>query len=82
MPGDIRKLHDLGNGSGSMVIPKDALRDWGLVDDDGMVIDAHLHVSSSDGALTIQPVSVGGPADDSQPARSTGRSIPSSKADL
>ncbi|WP_280585082.1 hypothetical protein [Halorubrum sp. Boch-26] len=82
MSGDIRKLRDLGNGSGGMVIPKEVLREWGLVDDDGEVIDAHLYSSTSDGVLTVQPLGAGSADDDSQPTRSTGRSIPASKADL
>ncbi|EMA57249.1 hypothetical protein [Halorubrum lipolyticum] len=82
MSGDIRKLRDLGNGSGGVVIPKELLREWGLVDDDDELVDAHLYSSASDGVLTVQPLDVGGLGDDSQPKRSTGRSIPASKADL
>jgi hypothetical protein len=82
MASDIRKLRDLGNGSGGMVIPKDILREWGLVDDNDEMVDAHLYASASDGVLTVQPLDAGSPENDSEPARSTGRSIPASKADL
>ncbi|GAA0507774.1 hypothetical protein SAMN04488066_101355 [Halorubrum aquaticum] len=84
MPGEIRKLNDQGNGSGSIVIPKDALREWGLVDeDDGSVMSAHLHVTTSDdGVVMLQPLGEMDPTNDSPSKRSTGRSIPASKADL
>ncbi|QAU11451.1 hypothetical protein EKH57_00840 [Halorubrum sp. BOL3-1] len=85
MSGEIRKLRDLGNGSGGMVIPKETLRSWGLIDDDDGVVDAHLMVSQSDEAITVRPIgmSAGGVDEEpSKPKRAGGRSIPGSKADL
>lgn len=82
MSGEIRKLRDLGNGSGGMVIPKDTLRSWGLVDDDDGVTDAHLLVSQSDEEITVKPIGMSTGNDSSKPKRAGGRSIPGSKADL
>ncbi|SMO81274.1 hypothetical protein [Halorubrum cibi] len=57
MSREIRKVRDLGNGSGGVTIPKDTLRDWGLVDDDGRVGDGHVAVDETDdGAITVEPV--------------------------
>jgi len=84
MSGEIRKLRDLGNGSGGVTIPIDTLRNWGLIDD-GELTDAHLHVRESDDVIEIRPVGVnvgGSGGESSTPKRSTGRSIPASKADL
>ncbi|WP_255417625.1 hypothetical protein [Halorubrum sp. 48-1-W] len=40
-----------------MTIPKDTLRDWGLVDDDGRVDDGHVAADETDdGAITVEPV--------------------------
>jgi hypothetical protein len=55
MSGEIRKLRDLG-GSGGVSIPKDTLREWGLIDDDGELADAYLRVDETDQAVTIEPV--------------------------
>lgn len=84
MSSEIRKLRDLGNGSGGVTIPRDTLRSWGLIDDDDELTDAHLHVRESDDALEVRPIGLdlGDSNDDSRPKRSTGRSIPASKADL
>ncbi|MEZ3163064.1 hypothetical protein ABNG03_01215 [Halorubrum sp. RMP-47] len=85
MSGEIRKLRDLGNGSGGMAIPKETPRSWGLIDDDDNVVDAHLLVSQSDETITVKPIGVntGDSSEESPvPKRSGGRSIPASKADL
>ncbi|MFC5277856.1 hypothetical protein ACFPM1_03610 [Halorubrum rubrum] len=85
MSSEIRKLRDLGNGSGGVTIPRDTLRSWGLIDDDDELVDAHLHIHEADDAIEVRPVGPipGGSDDDSsKPKRSTGRSIPASKADL
>lgn len=82
MSGEIRKLRDLGNGSGGVTIPKDTLRSWGLIDDDDELADAHLHVHKSDVAVTVKPVGVSTDDESSKPKRAGGRSIPGSKADL
>jgi hypothetical protein len=85
MSGEIRKLRDLGHGSGGMSIPKETLRSWGLVDDDDNVADAHLLVEQSNEAITVRPISMNaGQSDEeaSKPERAGGRSIPGSKADL
>ena len=55
MSGEIRKLRDLG-GSGGVSIPKDTLREWGLIDDDDELADAHLRVEETDDAVTVEPV--------------------------
>ena len=85
MSGEIRKLRDTGSGSGEVVIPKEMLRRWGLVDDDDNVEDTHLLVSQSDEAITVKPIGVES-GDSSEEAsvskRSGGRSVPASKADL
>jgi len=58
MSREIRKVRDLGNGSGGVTIPKDTLRDWDLVDDDGELADGHLVIDEDDekDALMIEPV--------------------------
>jgi len=58
MSREIRKVRDLGNGSGGVTIPKDQLRDWGFVDDDGELADGHLAVEADDDeeAIMIRPV--------------------------
>ena len=58
MSREIRKVRDLGNGSGGVTIPKDTLRDWGLVDDDGELADGHLAVEANDDedAVKVEPV--------------------------
>ena len=55
MSGEIRKLRDLG-GSGGVAIPKDTLREWGLIDDDDELADAYLRVDDTDDAVTVEPV--------------------------
>ena len=55
MSSEIRKLRDLGNGSGGVTIPKQKLREWDLIDDDELA-DAHLRVGETDDAVTIEPV--------------------------
>ena len=85
MSSDIRKLRDLGNGSGGVTIPRDTLRSWGLIDDDDELVDAHLHIQACDDAVEVRPIgmNVGDPSEESSvPKRSGGRSIPTSKADL
>ena len=58
MSREIRKVRDLGNGSGGLTIPKDTLREWDLVDDDGELADGHLVIDEDDEGdiLTIKPV--------------------------
>ena len=56
MSSEIRKLRDLGNGSGGVTIPKQKLREWDLIDDDDELADAHLRVGETDDAVTIEPV--------------------------
>ncbi|WP_169330824.1 hypothetical protein [Halorubrum lipolyticum] len=55
MSSEIRKLRDLG-GSGGVAIPKDTLREWGLIDDDDELADAYLRVDDTDDAVTVEPV--------------------------
>ncbi len=57
MAREIRKLRDLGNGSGGVTIPKETLRDWGLIDDDDEELaDAHLLIEADDDEITVAPV--------------------------
>jgi hypothetical protein len=56
MSGEIRKLRDLGNGSGGVTIPKKKLREWDLIDDDDELADAHLRVDDTDDVVTVEPV--------------------------
>ena len=58
MSREIRKVRDLGNGSGGVTIPKDKLRDWGLIDDDGELADGHFAVEPNDDgdAVKVEPV--------------------------
>lgn len=58
MSREIRKVRDLGNGSGGVTIPKDILRDWGLVDDDGELVDGHVafDVNDDGDAVPVEPV--------------------------
>jgi hypothetical protein len=60
MSGEIRKLRDLG-GSGGVSIPKDTLREWGLIDDDDELADAHLRVEENRGSGDGRASSVVGP---------------------
>ena len=55
MSSEMRKLRDLG-GSGGVAIPKDTLREWGLIDDDDELADAWLRVDDEDDAVTVEPV--------------------------
>jgi len=52
---EMRKLRDLG-GSGGVVIPKDTLREWGIIDDDDELADAYLRVDETDQAVMIKSV--------------------------
>lgn len=56
MDREIRKVRDLGNGSGGVTIPKETLRDWGYVNDDGELADGHLAVSRDGSRITVEPV--------------------------
>lgn len=57
MSREIRKVRDLGNGSGGVTIPKEKLRDWGLVDDNGELVTGHVALDDGDDdALTVEPV--------------------------
>ena len=56
MAREIRKLRDLGNGSGGVTLPKETLRDWGLLEEDEPA-DANLILEADDGAVTVKPVS-------------------------
>jgi len=54
---EIRKVRDLGNGSGGVTIPKEKLRDWGLVDDDGELDSGYVSFDENDDdALVVEPV--------------------------
>ena len=53
----IRKVTDTGNGSGRVVVPKEHLRELGLVDDDDEIVDGHLSWrESDDGTLEVRRV--------------------------
>lgn len=85
MSSEIRKLRDLGNGSGGVTIPRDTLRSWGLIDDDEELVDAHLHVHESEDAIEVRPIGLyvgDSDGEPSTPRRSDKRSIPASKGDL
>ncbi len=56
MTREIRKVRDLGNGSGGVTIPKDTLRDWGFVNEDGELAAGHIAVSDDGDVVTIEPV--------------------------
>lgn len=56
MDREIRKVRDLGNGSGGVTIPKETLRDWGYVTEDGELADGHLAVSRDGSRITVEPV--------------------------
>jgi len=54
---EIRKVSDSGNGSGRVTFPKDGLREMGLVDDDGNIIEGHLAFDDAeDGSWRVEPV--------------------------
>jgi hypothetical protein len=54
---EIRKVSDSGNGSGRVTVPKDTLREMGLVDDDGNIIEGHLAFEQADdGSARVEPV--------------------------
>lgn len=57
MSTEIRKVCDTGNGSGRVVVPKEHLRELGLVDDDGELVEGHLLFDDSgDGTLEVSRV--------------------------
>jgi len=56
MTREIRKVRDLGNGSGGVTIPKDTLRDWGFVNEDGELAAGHIAVSDDGDVVTIEPI--------------------------
>lgn len=54
---EIRKVSDSGNGSGRVTVPKETLREMGLVDDDGNIIEGHLAFEETDdGSARVEPV--------------------------
>jgi len=58
MAREIRKLRDLGNGSGGITLPKKFLRDFELVDDDDELADAHIVVEKDDDSdgMVLSPI--------------------------
>ncbi len=56
MAREIRKLRDLGNGSGGVTLPKEFLRDLELVDDDDELADAHIMVEKENHELVLSPI--------------------------
>ncbi|WP_161609733.1 hypothetical protein [Halorubrum kocurii] len=54
---EIRKVSDTGSGSGRVTVPKETLREMGLVDDDGNIIEGHLvFEETDDGSARVEPV--------------------------
>ncbi|WP_176451058.1 hypothetical protein [Halorubrum sp. Ea1] len=54
---EIRKVSDTGSGSGRVTVPKETLREMGLVDDDGNIIEGHLAFEETDdGSARVEPV--------------------------
>ena len=54
---EIRKVSDTGSGSGRVTVPKETLREMGLVDDDGNIIEDYLAFEETDdGATRVEPV--------------------------
>lgn len=54
---EIRKVSDTGSGSGRVTVPKEMLREMGLVDDDGNIIENYLAFEGTDdGATQVEPV--------------------------
>mgnify|MGYP007045610880 FL=1 len=54
---EIRQVSDSGNGSAQVTVPKDTLRAWGLVSDDGSVREGHLVFERvDDGSVRLEPV--------------------------
>ena len=54
---EIRKVSDSGNGSGRVTVPKDTLREMGLVDEDGNIIEGHLAFEeAANGSARVRPV--------------------------
>jgi len=58
MAREIRKLRDLGNGSGGITLPKEFLRDFELVDDDDELADAHIMIEKDDDSdgMVLSPI--------------------------
>ena len=56
MAREIRKLRDLGNGSGGITLPKKFLREFELVDDDDELADAHIIVEKDDNGMVLSPI--------------------------
>jgi len=58
MAREIRKLRDLGNGSGGITLPKEFLREFELVDDNDEVADAHMMIEKDDenDDLVLSPI--------------------------
>ena len=53
---EIRKLRDLGNGSGGITLPKKFLREFELVDDNDELADAHIIVEKDDNGMVLSPI--------------------------
>ena len=58
MAREIRKLRDLGNGSGGITLPKEFLREFELIDDNDELADAHMIVEKDDenDGLVLSPI--------------------------
>ena len=56
MAREIRKLRDLGNGSGGITLPKKFLREFELVDDDDELANAHIIVEKDDDGMVLSPI--------------------------
>ena len=58
MAREIRKLRDLGNGSGGITLPKEFLREFELVDDNDELANAHMMIEHDDenDDLVLSPI--------------------------
>ena len=56
MAREIRKLRNLGNGSGGITLPKEFLREFELVDDNDELADAHIVVEKDDDSMVLSPI--------------------------
>jgi len=56
---EVRKVNGAGNGSGQVTLPKELLRSWGFVDEDGEVKEDWIVFEDSDddeGPVQVAPV--------------------------
>jgi len=56
MAREIRKLRNLGNGSGGITLPKEFLREFELVDDNDELADAHIVVEKDENSMVLSPI--------------------------